>query len=163
MTTFRELEAFIGVVEMGSFERAAGSLNTSQSAVSRLIKDLEDGLPRPLLNRDRRAALLTKEGQELLDIARAILQQRDALMERLTGARVAPRHLRLGATELVATTWLPGFISRLREQQADIRIELTVSLTPNLYGLLRERRLDLAFVGEIAQFAHMAQIGRAHV
>mgnify|MGYP001078988456 CR=1 FL=1 len=37
MTTFRELEALVAVVEMGSFKGAARSLNTSQSAVSRLI------------------------------------------------------------------------------------------------------------------------------
>lgn len=163
MTTFRELESLIAVVELGSFEKAAASLGTSQSAISRLIKDLEGSFDQPLFNRDHRTASLTIEGQEVLTLARAILRQRTAMFERFVEGTIAPRLLRLGVTELVATTWLPRFVTRLREMYPSARIELAVGLTPYLHTLLRERRLDLAFVGEIIHFPGMvrAPIGAA--
>jgi DNA-binding transcriptional LysR family regulator len=149
MTTFRELEALVAVAEMGSFDKAAGKMHTSQAAVSRLIRELESAFPSPLFSREHRTARLTPEGLEVVQRAQLILRQRVRVMECVTGSRVRVENLRLGVTELVASTWLPRFLARVKELDPSTHIELVVGLSPNLQALLRSGRLDIAIVGNV--------------
>lgn len=57
------MQAFVQVVEAGSFVRAAERLGTSTSSTSRLIADLEGHLGARLLNRTTRKLSLTETGQ----------------------------------------------------------------------------------------------------
>ncbi|WP_137894646.1 LysR family transcriptional regulator [Ramlibacter sp. 2FC] len=63
MDKFQEMRAFVAVVEAGSFVKAAESLQSSKSAVSRLVGDLEARLGVRLLHRTTRRLSLTKEGE----------------------------------------------------------------------------------------------------
>ena len=99
VTTFRQLEALVAVVDMGSFEGAARALSTSQSAASRLVKELEGEFRTALYNRERRSARLTVEGQEVLRLARTILRERGKLIERFASRELVSPLLRMGVTE----------------------------------------------------------------
>jgi DNA-binding transcriptional LysR family regulator len=157
MTTFRELEALVAVVDMGSFHQAARSLDTSQSAVSRLIQEFEAGFAQPLFDRSQRSARLTFEGQEVLRIARAILKQRDTLSERFADPALLTPSLRLGVTELSATTWLPTFVSRFRQRYPLVSVELQVDSSPELQTSVRDGKLDVAVVIDVLRNREMAR------
>ena len=157
-TTFRELEAFVAVADMGSFDKAAQRLQTSQSAVSRLIKEFEGEFERPLFNRDQRSARLTMEGQEVLALARAILRHRAGMAERFASAELVTPTLRLGVTELVAVSWLPGLVARVRERYPRMHLELDVASSPLLHSRLREGRLDIAIVISVIRSTDMARL-----
>ena len=58
--------AFVKTVECGSFTRAAGVLNYSQSGISRMIGDLEREWQVALLERGKAGVRLTSEGTRLL-------------------------------------------------------------------------------------------------
>ena len=60
--TLRELEAFLGVARLGSFTRAARSLNMSQPALTVRIHHLEEALGVRLLDRTTRSVALTSVG-----------------------------------------------------------------------------------------------------
>lgn len=158
MTTFRQLEALVAVAEMGTFEKAASRLQTSQAAISRLVNGLEDHFRRDLFNRDHRTSQLTVDGQEVLQRARSILRQRLRLMESLSNRSIAVDNLRIGVTELVAMTWLPRFIAELEELDARTHIELVVGLSPALYGLLKSARLDMAIIGNVLAAPDMSRV-----
>lgn len=158
MTTFRELEAFVAVVDMGSVEKAARSLDTSQSAISRLINELEGQFKHPLFNRNHRSAQLTIEGQEVLRQARAILRQRVNLMERFASPEIVASTLRLGVTELAAVTWLGSFVVDLRARYPRIRLDLKVDSSIRLFEQMRDGHLDIAVVLESTRSANMARI-----
>ena len=51
---FLDLQAFLAVAELGSFQRAAEQLAVSQSAVTRRIQKLESGLGIVLFERSTR-------------------------------------------------------------------------------------------------------------
>src|SRR2546426_7643132 len=55
------------IARLGSFSRAADSLHLSQPAVSLHVRQLEDGLGLPLLERMGRRAALTRAGAVLLE------------------------------------------------------------------------------------------------
>ena len=68
----RNLITFMGVVELGSFTKAAEQLGYSQSTVSFQIKQLEDELGCLLFERINHTITLTEKGHELLSYAHRI-------------------------------------------------------------------------------------------
>lgn len=65
----RLLRALVGVIDHGSFTRAAEQLNMSQSTISQQISRLEDQLGQPLLDRDARPVRMTAAGERLTGYA----------------------------------------------------------------------------------------------
>ena len=63
MNKFQEMQAFVAVVDAGSFVRAAEALDLSKTAVSRLVADLEARLGTRLIHRTTRKLSLTPEGE----------------------------------------------------------------------------------------------------
>ena len=68
-----EIRAFVSIVQLGGFTRAADRLHRSQPAVSRRIGLLEQELATPLLERVRGGVTLTEAGRAFLPFAEAIL------------------------------------------------------------------------------------------
>ena len=71
----KQLSYFVRVAELGSFTKAAQLLDTTQPALSRLIRMLEVDLRQTLLVRNGRGAVPTEAGQVLLEHGRGILHQ----------------------------------------------------------------------------------------
>ena len=74
---------------MGSFTRAASSLNVAQPALSRQIRLLEVELRQNLLVRNGRGAVMTEAGKVLLEHGRGILHQVERVREELGRVRGA--------------------------------------------------------------------------
>ncbi len=77
MRRFRNLEAFIAVVEAGSFTAAAERLDIAKSAVSRRISALEERLGAQLLRRTTRRLSLTETGKSFYEHSARILADLD--------------------------------------------------------------------------------------
>ena len=75
MDRFREMEAFVAVVDSGSFVKAADQLRSSKAAVSRLVQDLESRLGARLLHRTTRRLSLTEAGRLYLERSKQILEE----------------------------------------------------------------------------------------
>ena len=73
----RHLRYFVAVAEAENVSRAALKLHVSQPALSRQIKDLEDELGFPLLERTAKSVRLTEAGRAFLVESRAVLQRAD--------------------------------------------------------------------------------------
>jgi DNA-binding transcriptional LysR family regulator len=74
---FRQLQTFVGIVEEGSFNKAAARLNATQSGLSMQIRNLEETLQVRLFERSPRGVTLTRAGELFYDRAVAILRQCD--------------------------------------------------------------------------------------
>ncbi len=77
MDKFEDLQAFVAVVEAGSFTAAAGRLNAAKSAVSRRISALEERLGVQLLRRTTRVLNVTESGQSFYEHSARILADLD--------------------------------------------------------------------------------------
>src|SRR6478736_9516415 len=73
----RHLRYFVAVAEMENVSRAALKLHVSQPALSRQVRDLEEELGFPLLERSAKSVRLTEAGRMFLSEARAVLQRAD--------------------------------------------------------------------------------------
>src|SRR6202795_1990123 len=74
----RHLRYFVAVAEMENVSRAATQrLHVAQPSLSRQIRDLEEEVGVPLLERTPKGIRLTDAGRAFLDEARAILKHTD--------------------------------------------------------------------------------------
>ena len=79
MDQLRQIEAFVAVVQAGSYVRAAERLDSSKAVLSRLVLELETQLGTRLLNRTTRRLSLTETGAAYHERCRQILDDlRDA-------------------------------------------------------------------------------------
>lgn len=143
--TFKQLEAFVAVAELGSFRRAATRLNTTQPNISIRIARLEEQLRLTLMERDAGSVRLTPRGQDMLDRARAVLAETDAFLAAAGDDTLFEGVLRLGVVEVVAHTWLRPFLKAMKTRFPAVDIELTVDLSDTLSTQLFDRNLDLTF------------------
>ena len=86
-----QLRTFREVAEALSFTRASQKLNMTQSAVSHQIKALERELGEPLFIRAKRGVKLSDAGKLALEYAERIIEEADALRERIGGDEHEPR------------------------------------------------------------------------
>jgi DNA-binding transcriptional LysR family regulator len=151
MITIKQIEAIFWVARLGSFDSAADHLNTTQSAISKRIQDLEARYQQPLFDRSRRSAQLTPMGEEVVALASSLLNQRDAILQRLESPENLQRKLRLGVTELTALTWLPDLVSGIRSAYPHVEIIPEVDLSTVLYERLASNSIDLIIVPDLFQ------------
>lgn len=106
----RHLPSMISLICFAAFARhmsvtrAAEELSLTQSAVSRQIKNLEDLLGRPLVEKVRQRLLLTEDGRRYVDEISPLLDQLEDATQRVAGGRSG--HLRIGAEPSLTTRWL---------------------------------------------------------
>jgi len=142
MRAFLGLEAFIRVVETGSFTAAAERLQTAKSSVSETVRALEERLGVRLLDRTTRRVRPTEAGHAFYARCRQLLLEEEAARREVQalGAEPAGR-LRVAAPECFAARHLmPGLATFLAAHPA-LRIEFVEHPGP---ARLVEDGLDLA-------------------
>ncbi len=142
--TLKQLEALVWVADLGSFRKAAQHLNTTQPNISTRIAGLEAALGAVLMERDAGSVRLTEKGRAVLEAARAVLRNGEALVEAAARPDLVEDRLRLGVTEMVASTWLHSYLRRLKAVYPAVSVELTIDLSRNLDKVLSANGLDLA-------------------
>ena len=151
MMTFKQLEAIFWVAKLGGFSAAAVHLHTTQSAISKRIQELEAAFGTPLFDRTLRTARLTDKGEEMLQLAKQLLDQRNAAIEALSLPGAVRRRIRLGVTELTAMTWLPHLVRQIQDQYPMVNIEPDVDLSMGLRDKLLADEVDVIVVPDAFQ------------
>jgi DNA-binding transcriptional LysR family regulator len=141
MDLLRALSTFNRIVETGSFSAVARETNSSQSAVTRLIDQLETHFRLRLFHRTTRHLSLTDDGQDLLGHARQLLEKA-ADMEGALGSHLsAPTGLvRVGLSAAAPINLVPR-MGVLFERYPGLSVELVVR---DSFADLVEERLDVA-------------------
>ena len=144
----RHLRYFVAIAETGSLTVAAERrLYTSQPSLSRQIRDLEDEVGAPLLNRSSRGVALTESGKAFLDHARLALHQVDAAIEAARrAAQPAKQRFALGFLTGQEMTWLPEAMRVLRAELPNIDVTVSSDYSPDLAEAVARGRLDIAFM-----------------
>jgi len=146
MFSLKQVEALCWIARLGTFERAATKLNTTQSTISKRVHELELVAGMPLFDRSGRSARLTEKGEQLLALAQEMLALQQRVLHLKQGDESPVRQLRLGITELTALTWLPRLIASLHARYPKITIETEVDMSRDLYDRLQEDRLDVIII-----------------
>lgn len=132
------VDAFLAVVRLGGFTRAADALHLSQPALSRRIGLLEHELGQALFERGRKGARLTDAGSAFLPHAQAALASlRDgaAAVEALTKGENGRFTLAIVGT--LASTDLTAHLRRFRDDHPRLQVLLRTGNSAEVSGLVR--------------------------
>lgn len=136
------LRAFLTVVEVGTVNGAAASLNRTQAAVSMQIRKLEGLVGKELFERSTKGLELTADGQILVPFARELITLNDEAASRLSGKIIEGR-IRFGVVEDFAATRLIDILRAFRDQNPKVDIDILVEPNRQLASLFNDSQLDL--------------------
>ena len=139
------LKTFIAIAEQGSFTRAAGEVNKTQSAVSMQMKRLEDIVQRPLFDRDGRQNRLTPDGGRLLDYARRLTRLNDEAVATFTRPELTGT-VRLGTPDDYADRLLPEILGRFSRTHPLVQVDVCCSGSSALTDLAKQNEVDLSII-----------------
>jgi len=126
-----DLLAFLAVARERNFTRAAAKLGMTQSALSQIIRNLEERLGVRLLNRTTRSVTPTQAGERLFQSVGPKFTEIDADLAVLSELREKPAGtVRLTATEYAASEILLPSMRKLLPKYPDINVEIIID-----YGL----------------------------
>jgi DNA-binding transcriptional LysR family regulator len=135
-----DLTAFLAVAEERSFTRAAVRLGMSQSALSQIVRRLEERLGLRLLTRTTRSVAPTEAGERLLQSLASAISDLDATLAALNALREKPAGIiRITSVEHAAETVLWPKLRNFLAAYPEITIEIILD-----YGLtdIVAERLD---------------------
>ncbi|ATE61431.1 LysR family transcriptional regulator [Thauera sinica] len=123
--TLRQLRAFIAVARTGSFTLAAESLFVTQSALSGLIKELEQSLGVRLFDRSTRRIQLSDVGRGIYPLIDKILLDLDGVLDEVANLKALKTGVvRVAAPQLMACTLLPEVIAAFGRDFPNVQIRL---------------------------------------
>lgn len=145
--TLKHLRYFEALAQHRHFGRAADACAISQPALSMQIRDLEEMLGTPLVERGYREVRMTQFADIFVERARDILRSVDELgdLARASRERLVGR-LRIGVIPTIAPYLLPSIIENLTRTYEGLDIHVRETLTPRLLEELSDGRIDTAIV-----------------
>lgn len=143
----QELRCFVAAAEELHFGQAAQRLDMLPAAFGRYIKLLEQDFGAQLFLRTTRSVVLSQRGQELLEDARRLISEADALASRFRSkGRQVSDILRIGTIDTAAAGLLPDLLHDFRVAFPDVQTQIVEEKTIRLLPRLLSGRIDLAFV-----------------
>ena len=144
----RHLRYFVAVAEVENFSRAATQkLHVAQPSLSRQIRDLEDEVGVPLLERRPRAVRLTAAGRTFLAEARAILKYTNeaVLKARAVGGK-SETELHVGDFPLAAARIMPRLLRAFQTAMPNVHVKLHDWPVEKEIAGVRDAQLQLAII-----------------
>lgn len=146
--SIQKYQAFLKVIELGSITRAAESLGYTQSAVSRMVADLEDEWNLTLLRRSRGGLTLSSDGLLLLPYIKELCQRQTALLEQVNALKgLETGFIRIAAFSSISTHHLPAILKLFRERYPKIEFQLHNMEYTQTVEALCAGEIDCGFIG----------------
>lgn len=142
------MNVFVGVVEQGSFARAAERMDMSTSAVSRHVAELEAHLDTRLLNRTTRRTSITESGQAFYERTLQLLADLDEAEAAASSSTATPRGtIRLTCSINFGVPHLAPAIGAFQARYPEVLFDVSAS---DRFVDLVEEGLDLAIrIGDL--------------
>ena len=122
------LRIFHIVADAGSFSHASEEINTSQSAISRQVSNLEYEVGMPLFHRHPRGLILTEQGELLYKRTRNIVDIiKDAEFELIDSKERPSGDLSVTTTVGLGTNWLTPRLKDFTSKFPEINLELRLT------------------------------------
>lgn len=143
----RQLKYFVGVVDAGSFTKAAEQLNVAQSALSHHVRQMEEAFGTQLLVRERTGVTATTAGTKLLDHARVILRQVKLAEEELTSKAKSPAgEVTIGIPSGAARVMVTELLALARERLPKVSLKIVEGMSGFIEEWMTAGRFNLAIL-----------------
>lgn len=142
---FKQLEAFVAVIENKSFSEAARQLNLTQPTISAHIQSLEQELNSRLIIRTTKKLTITQRGLQLYDIASTMLNMRSNIIEEFTGKN--KKIIELAVSTIPSSYLLPEILNAFTNEIPDVYFHSWQSDSLGAVARVLDGSVDLGLVG----------------
>src|SRR4051794_21761394 len=133
-----EIRALVSIAQLGGVTRAAGNLNRSQPAVSRRIRQLEEALGAPLIEKVSGGVILTEAGRAFLPHAEAALAAiEDGVAAVQDRGRDTHGSVAIALVGTLAGTSVVEHVRRFARAHPGVRLELRTANSREVSDLVR--------------------------
>jgi DNA-binding transcriptional LysR family regulator len=141
----QRLKVFLAVARCGGFTKAKGVANSSQEAMSLLIKELEKELGATLFNRLPRKVTLTDEGKLFRGLAAPLLDDIKSLKTKFNEARGKgmAANLTIATQSSVMTYLLPGVVMAFRKRYPNCELSILARIRADILAMLQNGEADI--------------------
>lgn len=122
--SLRQLRAFQAVASRNSFSKAAKAMHITPSALSELIRQLEDNVGTRLFDRTTRRVDLTHVGEQFIIDVKQILSGIDHSLQRIEDGLIGDGWVRIIGSPMALKSIVIPCLVGLREQFPKVRAEL---------------------------------------
>jgi len=141
------LQTLAAVARHGSFSRAARELRLTQPAVSMQVRQLEQALGLPLLERVGKRTYTTKAGELLLAHAGRAMQELERGLELVHQMRgIVAGRIRLGTSASFSIYLLPSALRRFRARYPQTELVVVTGNAPEITRAVVANELDVGIV-----------------
>ena len=143
---FKQLEAFVAVVDYGSFSEAARKLYLTQPTISTHIRSLEEELHTRLIIRTTKKLTITPKGYQLYDSAVRMRDIRNNLFENFTGSKKQISDL--AASTIPSSYLLPELMAGFGRMYPDVYFHSWQTDSAGAISRVLDGSVDLALTGQ---------------
>lgn len=136
---------FLSVVDSGSIAEAARRANLSPTALAQQIRALEKELGVQLTTRAGRTVVPTESGRRILDLARTLAQNVNAIRSAAADSEQA-RELRLGTINTTLQSFVPDALATLTRARPQLNIFIETGVAEHLLENVQTSDIDCAIV-----------------
>lgn len=145
----KQLEAFQAIMLSGSTTAAAERLGLSQSAISRLLAQLEEALGLRLFTREKGRLIATQEAEALLQDVQGLMDSAQCLRRHAEQLRLGGfkrRLLKVAVPSTLATALMPALAQQFMQIHRDVVLEVVSGSYSDAERALLGRDADIGLV-----------------
>jgi LysR family hydrogen peroxide-inducible transcriptional activator len=143
----RDLKYLVALADERHFGRAAERCFVSQPTLSAQIRKLEEYLGVPLVERQPKRVSITPAGEKIVERARRVLQEADAIVELAKSDRdPLAGSLKVALIPTVGPYLLPHVVRRLKRALPRLKLLLYEYQTAPLLEKLRDGEIDMGIL-----------------
>lgn len=133
------------IVDSGSMSSATQKMFLTQSALSHMLRELEESLGVKIFLRRGKKLLLTDEGRVILDSAEKVLAEISELTKLLENFKGDKKErIRVSTGCYTSYHWLPSVVKLFRQKKPEVLIDIVVEATHKPITYLENGKLDIA-------------------
>ena len=143
----KQLEAFVKVVELQSFSKAAQALYLTQPTISAHIVSLENELNTKFLDRTTKTIRITVAGERLYEYAKEMLFIKNELYEGFAGEPKEDQRIEIAGSTIPSQYILPELIQEFQKLNPDVCFSIQQGDSDYVVSEILKHRASIGFVG----------------
>lgn len=133
--------------ETENITQAASRLFVSQPTLTSRIKRLEKQFKVPIIIRKRRGITFTPEGEELVQYARRMLREEQAITEKIKNMQnEVSGTIRVGVSNFFALNKMPKLLRLFKEKYPNVEFQVVTGWSSEMYRHLLNHDVHISFI-----------------
>lgn len=147
--TLQQMESLVCLVQEGNFSRAAEKLFLTQPSLTKHIKNMEDALGFPIVNRSSAGISLTPEGKIIYQYAKRVFKLRQETKEKILHVHENNAgDIYISASTIPATYILPRVLGKFKERYPAVGLHVSTSDSEETAQMILNGEAELGFIGK---------------